>query len=56
MTNEERKLVERAMKRAARKGFNPYNSHEAMAREWHRVMAEKVRREDERAARLAQAI
>lgn len=43
--------VQRAMKRAMRQGFNPYDSHSAQTRVMIRVWNEMARRDAEKAAR-----
>lgn len=45
------KDVIRAMRRAMRQGFNPYDSHSAQTRMMSRVWTEMARRDAEKAAR-----
>jgi len=45
-----RRTIEKALRAAMHKGCDPYNSHEAAAREAHRIEARKLRAAAERAA------
>ena len=53
MKTEDRTLIERAMRAAAAKGFDPYNSHEAQSREWKSKWDRRERYRAERDAKLA---
>lgn len=50
MKTDDLALIARAMRAAAAKGFNPYDSHEVQSREWKNKWS---RREDYRALRDA---
>jgi len=53
MKTEDRNLVTRALRAAATKGFNPYDSHEVQSREWKNKWERRERYRAERDAKLA---
>ncbi len=53
MKTDDRALIARAMRAAAAKGFDPYNSHPVQSREWQSKWERQQRYRAERDAKLA---
>ena len=53
MKTDDLALITRAMRSAAKKGFNPYDSHPAQSREWQDKWSRRERYRAERDAKLA---